>query len=62
MVRYPLIPTPQPHTIQNNISIRNQYYLPLKRAEFITPPPTARARPNFPIDSNNFAIAAFGGQ
>lgn len=31
---------------------------PLKRAEFTTPPPTARASPNFPMDSNNFAMSA----
>lgn len=32
--------------------------LPLKRAELTIPPPTARASPNFPIDSNSFAMTA----
>lgn len=32
--------------------------LPLNRAEFTTPPPMARAIPNFPMDSNNLAMTA----
>lgn len=33
-------------------------YWPLKSAEFTIPPPMARARPNFPMDSNSLAMTA----
>lgn len=36
----------------------NAQYPPLKSAEFTTPPPMARASPNFPMDSNSLAMTA----